>query len=136
MMAKARVAVLALALAFSTLALPVMAQDLQRGLRNYQEIMSGRKTLDQLTTQERNEVLQVHRKLQARGGSNGTNAACEDARSRARSTASDLANYSRRLRSCAENEDFADDCSSEFRRVKNAHSDYESAVSEVSGSCN
>ena len=60
---------------------------------------------------------------------------CEDARSNAESAASDLASYSRRLQRCADNGDFSDDCSSEFRRVRSAHGDYESAVSEVSSYC-
>jgi hypothetical protein len=60
---------------------------------------------------------------------------CEDARDRARSAASDLSAYARRLQSCANNEDFSDDCSTEFRRVRYAHSDYESSISDVSVYC-
>jgi len=60
---------------------------------------------------------------------------CEDARSRAESVASDLSSYARRLEQCADNQDFSDDCYTEFRRVKSAHGDYESAVSEVSSYC-
>lgn len=60
---------------------------------------------------------------------------CEDATSEAESAASDLAGYARRLQQCAENEDFSDDCYTEFRRVKSAYDSYESAVSEVSSNC-
>lgn len=60
---------------------------------------------------------------------------CTDARDRATSAASDLSGYARRLERCADSGDFTDDCSTEFRRVKNTHSDYESAVSEVSIYC-
>ncbi len=63
------------------------------------------------------------------------NSDCEDSRDRAESAASDLASYSRRLQRCAENGDYSDDCSTEFRRVRSSHSDYESAVSEVSSYC-
>ncbi len=35
------------------------SQDLQRGLRNYQEILSGRKKFEQLSPQEQNEVKSV-----------------------------------------------------------------------------
>jgi hypothetical protein len=111
------------------------SQDLQRGLRNYQDIIGGRKKLEQLSPQEQGEVIQVHRLLKARSGKEGASSACRSARSEAANAASELADYSRRLRNCAEAEDFTDDCESEFRRVKNAHSDYESAVSNVSGSC-
>ncbi len=111
------------------------AQDYNRGVRNYQDVMSGRKKLDQLTPQERQEVVQVHRHLEAAKGDSGQNSACREARSNAKNGASDLANYTRRLRSCAEAENYDDDCSSEFRRVKNSQSDYESAVSSVRSNC-
>lgn len=37
--------------------------DMQRGLRNYQDIISGTKSLEQLNKTELNEVLDIHRKL-------------------------------------------------------------------------
>lgn len=116
-------------------AAPVVAQDLQRGLRNYQNIMSGKKKLEQLSPQEKQEVMIIHRRVQAQPYGSDKSPECRDALSRAESAASDLANYSRRLRNCAESQDFADDCSTEFRRVWNAHSDYEDAVSSVSSYC-
>lgn len=66
----------------------------------------------------------------------GQDSECEDAKSTAESASSDLASYSRRLQQCAESEDFSDDCNSEFRRVRSAYDDYESAVSDVSSYCN
>lgn len=60
---------------------------------------------------------------------------CADARDRANSAASDLSGYARRLQRCADSGDFTDDCSTEFRRVKYAHGDYESAVSDISMYC-
>jgi predicted O-linked N-acetylglucosamine transferase (SPINDLY family) len=116
-------------------ALAVSAQDLQRGFKNYQDILGGRKKIEQLSSQERSEVLQVHRILQAKRAEAGKSAECESALERARSAASELADYSRRLRNCAEAADFSDDCSTEFRRARNAHSDYESAVSSVNSYC-
>lgn len=115
-------------------ALAVSAQDLQRGFKNYQDVLGGRKTIEQLSSQERSEVLQIHRILQARRAA-GKSAECESALEQAKSTASELADYSRRLRNCAEAADFSDDCSTEFRRARNAHSDYESAVSSVNSYC-
>jgi cell division protein FtsB len=44
-------------------AAPVIAQDLQRGLRNYQDIISGKKKLDQLSAQEKQEVIIIHRRV-------------------------------------------------------------------------
>lgn len=109
------------------------AQDLQRGYRNYQEVLRGTKKLEQLSPEERSEVLAIYRKLSA--SREGGSSQCRDARERARSAADDLANYSRRLKICAESEDYSDDCSTEFRRVRNAHSYYESAVSDVGSHC-
>jgi hypothetical protein len=125
-------ACVALALAVSPIA---ESQDLQRGIRNYQDILYGRKKLNQLTPQEQQEVLIISRRVRA-GRSSGKSSECRDARERAASAASDLATYSRRLQSCAESEDYSDDCSSEFGRVRSTHSDYEDAVSEVNSECN
>lgn len=60
---------------------------------------------------------------------------CENARSEAESAASYLASDAQRLLSCAESEDFFDDCSSEYSSVSSSHSDFEDAVSEVSDYC-
>lgn len=117
------------------LSTPSHPQDLQRGLKNYQAIMRGEKTLDQLSPQEKNEVILVYSRIKSRRSEDEDSPNCEDARSRARNAASELADYSRRLRNCAESEDFGNDCSSEFRKVKNYHSDYESAVSDISSYC-
>jgi hypothetical protein len=111
------------------------AQDMQRGLRNYQEIMAGRMKLEQLSPQQQQEVFLIHRRLEARRQGSNQSPDCQDARNRAQSAAQELADYARRLRSCAESQDFSDDCSSEFRRTKNSHSDYESAVSSVGSYC-
>lgn len=118
-----------------TLSFPATAQDIDRGFRNYQDIISGRKKLEQLSEPEKNEVFRVHRLVTAKSGGEGKSPNCEDSRSKAKRAASELADYSRRLRSCAENEDFSDDCSTEYRRVKNSYSDYESAASEVASNC-
>lgn len=114
----------------------VGAQDLQRGLRNYQDIMAGRKKLEQLSPQERNEVVQVHRLLRSRQSGEGKSPACRNAINEARNAASDLADQASRLKRCAEAEDFQEECSSEFSRTRSAHSDYESAVSDVGSNCN
>ena len=110
------------------------SQDLQRGLRNYQEVIAGRKKIEQLSVEEKREVLIIFRRVKARSNA-GKSSECRDAQSRAESAASDLADQARRLKSCAESEDYSEDCSSEFRRTKNAHSEYEDAVSAVNGSC-
>jgi hypothetical protein len=111
------------------------AQDWQRAFRNYQEVIEGKKKLEQLTPQERQEVFNVHRRIQAAQADSGASSDCRDAKSRAQSAASELASYARRLRNCAEAQDYSDDCSSEFRRTRSAHGDYEDAVSSVNSYC-
>jgi hypothetical protein len=113
-----------------------LSQDLQRGLRNYQEIIAGRKKIEQLTPQEQQEVLIFFRQAKAAQNRTGKSVGCRDAQERAESTASELADRARKLRNCAEAQDYSEDCSSEFRRVRSAHSDYESAVSSVQSECN
>lgn len=127
---------IALIFAFGVLAyLPAHSQDLQRGLKNYQEIMRGTKNLDQLSPQEKQEVIIIYQQLNTWRSGNDKSPDCQDALSRAESSASELADYARRLRNCAESQNYNDDCSSEFRRVKNSYSDYESAVSSVGSYC-
>jgi hypothetical protein len=113
-----------------------LSQGDQRGARNYQEILAGRKKLEQLSRQEQLEVIQIHKRMQAARAGGGQSPECRQAREEATNAASELADYARKLRSCAEAQDFSDDCDSEFRRVKSAYDDYESAVSSVSSSCN
>jgi len=114
---------------------PVLAQDWQRGLRNYKEIIHGKKNLQQLSPQEQQEVFAVMRQveLQEKGSKSSE---CRDAIGRAESAASELADYARRLRNCAEAQDYSDDCDTEFRRTRSAHDDYESAVSSFQSYCN
>jgi hypothetical protein len=109
--------------------------DQQRGLRNYQDVMGGRKKLEQLSPQERQEVLVIFRRIKSKSD-DGKTSECKDARDRAATAAVELADRSRKLRSCAEAEDYSEDCSTEFRRVKNVYSDYEDAVSTVRSYCN
>jgi hypothetical protein len=51
------------------------------------------------------------------------------------SAISDLSDALRRYSRCLSNSNGHDDCSSEFRRLKNAQSDFESAVSEYESEC-
>lgn len=123
------------ALASVLLAIPPAAQDLQRGLRSFQDIMSGKRKLEQLSPEEKQEVIIIIRRLQAQRFSSDKSPECRNALSLAENAASELSDYSERLRNCAESQEYNDDCSTEFRRVRNAHSDYEDAVSSVSSYC-
>lgn len=125
-------------LAFLAFATPLLAQEFnyQRAMANYRAVVSGQKKLEQLSTQEQDEVIAVAQVMRARSTSSDDDSGeCQDAKQRAESAASELADYARRLKNCAESGDTSNDCSSEFRRVKNAQYDYESAVSNVSSNC-
>ena len=61
---------------------------------------------------------------------------CQDATSTYNATISDLSDALRRYSRCLSSSNGHDDCSSEFRRLKNAQSDFESAVSEYESECN
>lgn len=114
---------------------PAFAQDIQRGLRNYQDIITGKKNFEQLSPEEKQEVIIIHRRIKSQQNRSDKSPQFRDALERAENAASELADYARRMRNCAEAQDYTDDCSTEFRRVKNAHSDYEDAVSSVGSYC-
>jgi hypothetical protein len=62
-------------------------------------------------------------------------AECSDATSTYNSALSDVSDALKRYARCLSNSNGHDDCSSEFRRLKNAESDFESAVSEYESEC-
>jgi hypothetical protein len=107
---------------------------LAQGMELYRDVLSGRRTQESLTLEEQQLVTIAVRVLRA-SSSRSSNSECREARERARSAADEVASYTRKLGSCVDSDDFTDDCSTEFRRVRNAHSDYESAVSSVNSYC-
>jgi hypothetical protein len=111
------------------------AFDMQRAQANYQAIITGQKTIGSLPEEQQTEVYLLMQALRNSAPS-GASSDCEDAWDNASSSASDVASYAKRLIRCVEGGDYHDDCYSEFRRVKSAHSDYESAASEVGSYCN
>lgn len=60
---------------------------------------------------------------------------CSDAVSTYNSVISDVSSYLRRYTNCLSNSNGHDDCSSEFRRLRSAQSDFESAVSNYEREC-
>jgi hypothetical protein len=63
-------------------------------------------------------------------------AECSDAASTYNSAISDVSDALKRYTRCLSSSNGHDDCSSEFRKLKNAQSDFESAVSEYESECN
>jgi hypothetical protein len=61
---------------------------------------------------------------------------CSDATDTYNSAISDVSEALKRYTRCLSSSNGHDDCSSEFRRLKNAQSDFESAVSEYESECN
>ena len=60
---------------------------------------------------------------------------CDEAASAYNSVLSDIQTYLRRYTNCLSYSKGTDDCSSEFRRLRSAQSDLESAVSEYQAYC-
>jgi hypothetical protein len=60
---------------------------------------------------------------------------CRSAVERYNSATSDVADALRRYARCIDSSAGHDDCSAEFRRVRNAQSDFESAVNEYQSEC-
>lgn len=100
----------------------------------YQQVITGQKKLESLTPEEQRLVVAIHSSL-SRSSCDGCSDECRNAKEQAESYRSDLETYTKRLYRCLEGNDLTDDCYSEFRRVKSYHSDFESAVSEVSSYC-
>jgi len=61
---------------------------------------------------------------------------CQDAISEYNSAISDVSTTLRRYATCVSSSNGHDDCSSEFRRLKNAQDSFETAVSNYSSECN
>lgn len=110
------------------------AADANEAVKLYQQVISGQKKLENLTQEQQMQVIAVHKVL-SRSECDGCSRDCRNAKEQAESYRSDLESYTKRLYSCVNGNDLTDDCSSEFRRVKSAHSDYESAVSDVNSDC-
>jgi len=108
--------------------------DTNEAFRLYQEVLSGQKNLEELSPEQKRQVIIIHGILN-RNDCDGCSEDCRDAKERAESYRSDLEGYTGRLHRCIEGNDLTDDCYSEFRRVRSAHSDFESAVSEVTSYC-
>ena len=122
-----------------TLTLPVNCNgqssfDYQKAYKLYMEVIRGDKKFENLTPNEKEEVIVIHR-IAKSGYSDDSSEECREAREEAESAASDLENAARRLANCAASQDYDDDCSSEYYRVRSAYDDYESAVSDVSSYC-
>jgi hypothetical protein len=60
---------------------------------------------------------------------------CDDAVSAYNSGISDVSDAIKRYSRCLSSSNGHDDCSSEFRRLKNAQSDFETAVSNYESEC-
>jgi hypothetical protein len=61
---------------------------------------------------------------------------CRDAIDRYKSAVDDISQALKRYASCVQDSNGRDDCSSEFRRLRNAQNDFESAVSSYESECN
>jgi len=132
---KPRSMALLLTLAAGLLGIPFLSQgQTNQDLILYQQVMSGQRKLESLTAEEQQRVIRIHT-LVSRSRCEGCSEECRDAKDQAESARTELEDYTRKLYRCVGDNDLTDDCYSEFRRVRSAHGDFESAVSEVQSSC-
>ena len=130
---KRTLVVIVLLLNIMQLSVPVYA-DSNESFRLYQQVMSGQRKLESLSPEQQRQVIRIHG-IMSRSSCDGCSDECRDARDQAESYRDDLERSTKRLYTCAEESNLTDDCYSEFRRVKSAHSDFESAVSDVGDYC-
>ncbi|QSP95506.1 hypothetical protein LPB19_03555 [Marinobacter salinisoli] len=120
---------------FMALFMPVTSYaDTNNAYQLYQQVITRQIKLESLTPEQQRQVIAIHTSL-SRSSCDGCSDECRDAKEQAESYRSDLETYAKRLYRCVEGNDLTDDCYSEFRRVKSYHSDFESAVSDVSSYC-
>jgi hypothetical protein len=101
----------------------------------YFNVKQGVVSFESLTPAQQRNVIELDMLLSDSSSQSGDSSECREARADADSTSDELARYARRLLRCASSKDFDDDCSTEFRRVKNAFRDYESASSDFDSYC-
>lgn len=79
------------------------------------------------------ERLRTPRYAQQKKRVDDRKASCQDARFRATSAASELAERAQNLRVCAELQDLSEGCSFEYERLRSAHDSFESALISAGG---
>lgn len=99
-------------------------------IKLYQDVISGRRSTQTLTPQERQEVLLMHSVMARSCGrlQGKCEVVCE--------AANQLEDAAKDLAQCAARHDFDDDCGSRARDVRDAADDYEAATSDAGGDCN
>jgi len=127
--------VLILALTFPIIK-PAVAQeyDAQRAIKNYQAVQSGKVSFESLSEAEKTELGLLIMASKSKPPKDTRE--CKESWESAESKASQLSDYSNQLKRCIDAGNYEDDCSTKFRNVKYAYSDYESAVSQVHSECN
>ncbi|TWH64077.1 hypothetical protein LX59_02751 [Azomonas agilis] len=113
---------------------PSAAEDDFRDLQGYQPTQYRFETPYQYRDQYRDERYQDE-DYDRHDRDNDRGSSCHNRRQHAAVAGARLAEQARRLRICAESKDLRDDCGSEYRRVTNAHSDYDEAISLVRKEC-
>ena len=101
----------------------------------YFKVKQGLISFQSLTPAQQKNVIELDMLLSDTSTQTGDSSECREAREDADSSSDELAHYARRLMNCALSKDFDDDCSTEFRRAKNAFYEYESDSSDFDSYC-
>jgi hypothetical protein len=124
-----RIAIALGSLWFSGAAIAWQTSNYPNAATLYQSVVSGQRSMDSLSPQERQEVASVFRAMHNVCSSNSRKcqAVCD--------AGNELKDASSDLMRCAGAGDYNDSCDRQFRDVRDAHDNLESAVSDAGGDC-
>lgn len=124
-----RCALFAIALAVTPLQVLAQLTHDQQRVRMFQDVMQGRRSLQSLSPADQRAYLQIASLMAPRCPASGEKckAICN--------AAEELESAAKELADCARKRDLSDECWSQFADVRDAHDDYEAAVSNGDGQC-
>lgn len=96
----------------------------------YQQVLSGKLKLNDLSPQQKREVLTIHGILSRPSCGNYKGKCAEACESKA-----ELERAANNLARCAKNADLTEDCEIQFMDTRDAFEEYESKISEVADYC-
>jgi len=105
-----------------------------RGEQNLQEILAGRRTLEQFSSTEQLEIINAYKAIHP-SQDKKISEECENLLNSSKDASNAISEYSKKLQYCIVSGNYVDECYSEFRRIKNAYSDYETSVATFKSRC-
>ena len=101
----------------------------------YQEVMSGRMAIEDLSFEQRRQLITIQEGIVTRSSCDGCSEECRASRQGAEGYRVDLEIDISQLSRCIGRSDLTDDCFTEFSRVQSSHSEFEAAVANSVSYC-